>query len=291
MHNYVIYTDSSCDLSEDMIKKYDLKVMQLEVTIDDNPPVLNNQINIKSFYEQLRAGAHAKTNAVPLGQFEENMRKTLEEGKDILYLGFSSGLSAAYNNGVMVINELQPEFPDRKIYHIDTLCASMGQGMVVYHAAKLKEKGLSIEEVRDKVLEIKDNIHTNLTVNDLFFLKRGGRIDAKSAIIGSMLQFKPIIVVDKDGKLSNIGKVRGRKASMKELFERMKKTENFEVLNYVFISHSDCLDEAQNLAAMVKAEYSNVEVVIGNVGPVIGAHTGPGALVLSHYGKTIKGEL
>lgn len=290
MSTYEIFTDSSCDLPKAMIQQYDLKVMQLEVTIDDKPPVLNNQVDIKEFYDQLRNGANAKTSAVTLGFFEEHMKKCLSEGKDILYLGFSSGLSATYQNGVMIMEELRAEFPERKMYHMDTLCASVGQGLLVYYAAVLRESGASIEETRDKIAGIKDKIHHQVTVNDLFFLKRGGRIDAKTAIVGSVLKFKPIIIVDKEGHLQSVDKVRGRKASLAELFARMKATEDLANLEYVFLSHSDCIEDAQILVDMIEKEYPSIKVVVSDIGPVIGAHTGPGALALCYLGKTIKGE-
>lgn len=291
MANFDIFTDSSCDLPKEIIEQFDLKVMQLEVVIDDKPPVLNRDIDIKDFYNQLRNGAMAKTSAVTLGFFEENMRASLEAGKDILYLGFSSGLSATYNNGVMVIEDIAKEYPDRKILYTDTLCGSVGQGLVVYHAAKLREAGKSMEEILEAVEAIKQRVHHQVTVNDLFFLKRGGRISAASAVAGTVLQFKPIIIVDEDGKLSNIGKVRGRKTSINELFGMLKKTQKFEELPYVFISHSDCLDDVNHLADMIKAEFPNTEIIISDIGPVIGAHTGPGAIALCHLGKTIKGVL
>ncbi len=291
MANYEIFTDSSCDLPKEVIEKFELKVMQLEVIIDDKPPVLNRDIDIKDFYEQLRNGAMAKTSAVTLGHFEENMRAVLDAGKDILYLGFSSGLSATYNNGVMIIEDLLKEYPDRKILFTDTLCGSVGQGLVVYHAAKLREEGKPIEEVLEAVETIKQRVHHQVTVNDLFFLKRGGRVSAASAVAGTVLQFKPIIIVDKEGKLSNIGKVRGRKTSINELFSMLKKTQKFEELPYVFISHSDCLDDVNHLADMIKSEFPNTEIVISDIGPVIGAHTGPGAIALCHLGKTTKGVL
>lgn len=291
MANYEIFTDSSCDLPKEVIEKYDLKVMQLEVIIDDKPPVLNRDINIKDFYDQLRSGANAKTSAVTLGHFEENMREALSDGKDILYLGFTSGLSVTYNNGALVIEELKKEFPDRKILYTDTFCASIGEGLVVYHAAKLREEGKSMEEVLESVETIKDRVHHHVTVDDLFFLKRGGRISAATAVAGTVLKFKPIIVVDEQGKLSNIGKVRGRKTSINELFNRLKTVQKFEELPYVCISHSDCLDDVNYLAGLIKEEFPQTEIMIGDIGPVIGAHTGPGAIALCHVGKTIKGNL
>ena len=288
MQKYDIFTDSSCDLNKDVIEKYDLKVMQLEVTIDDNEPVFNRDIDITKFYEQLKNGANAKTSAVTLGHFKDNMKKSLEEGKDIIYLGFSSGLSATYNNGVMIINELREKYPERKIIDIDTLCATGGQGLVVYYAAKLREEGATIEEVEKKVLSIKDRIQHQVKVNDLFFLKRGGRISATTAIAGSVLNIKPIITMDITGRLATVGKVRGKKAAVVELFNRMKYNENIEELPYVYISHSACIDEAENLKNMVVEQYPKAEVVIGDIGPVIGAHTGPGALVISYVSKEEK---
>ena len=290
MSKFEIFTDSSCDLPKDIIEKYNLKVMQLEVHIDDKPPVLNRDIDIKEFYDMLRNGANAKTSAVTLGFFEEHMRKSLDEGNDILYIGFSSGLSAAYNNGAMVLNDLREEYPDRKMYDIDTLCASVGQGLLVYLAAIMKEEGATIEEIRDKIESIKQYIHHQITVDDLFFLKRGGRISATTAVVGSVLKFKPIIILDTEGHLINVDKVRGRKASINALFERMKETENLDELGYVFISHSDCLEDVNTLKAMVENEYPSAKVIISDIGPVVGAHTGPGAIAFCYLGKPEKGN-
>lgn len=282
---FEIFTDSSCDMPKEMIEQLGLHVMQLEVLIDDNPPVLNNQVDIKEFYDLLRAGSNAKTAAVTPGYFEEEMRKCLDEGKDILYLGFSSGLSVTYNNGAMVMRDLREEYPDRKLLDVDTLCASMGQGLLVYYAAMLRDSGAEIEDVCEKVEAIKGRIRHQVTVNDLFFLKRGGRISATTAIAGSVLQFKPIIVVDAEGHLVNVGKVRGRKTSINELFKRMKEDQKLEEFGYVFISQSDCLEDAQSLAQMIQDEFHPKDIVISDIGPVIGAHTGPGAIALCYLAK------
>jgi len=290
MGNYEIYTDSCCDLPKEIVEKRNIKVMQLEVTVDNNAPVLNRDIESKAFYDQLRAGANAKTNAVTPGFFEEHMRKSLEEEKDILYLGFSSGLSVTYNNGVMVMSELQDEFPERKLMHVDTLCASVGQGLLVYYAAELRDAGAAIEEVFKKVMEAKDYIHHLVTVDDLFFLKRGGRLSAVSAIAGSMLKVKPIILIDDEGHLNNVATVRGRKNALKDLYERMKGSEKFAELPYVFISHADCMDDAKYIERMINEDYPAVKVVISDIGPVVGAHTGPGGLAVCFLGKTIKGQ-
>ena len=290
MASFEIYTDSCCDLPKEIVEKCNVKVMQLEVTIDDNAPVLNKDIESKAFYDKLRAGANAKTNAVTPGFFEEHMRKSLEEGKDIIYLGFASGLSVTYNNGVMIMSELQDEFPERKLMHIDTLCASVGQGLLVHYAAELRDAGATIEEVFEKVMAIKDYIHHLVTVDDLFFLKRGGRLSAVSAIAGSMLKVKPIILINEEGRLNNVATVRGRKNALKELYDRMKVSERFEELGYVFISHADCEEDARYIENMIAEEYPAVKVIIGDIGPVIGAHTGPGGLAVCFLGKTVKGQ-
>lgn len=291
MYNFDIYTDSSCDLPKKMIEQYDLQVMQLEVTIDNDPPVLNRDIEPKELYDKLRNGAMAKTNAVTPGFFEEHMRKSLEAGKDILYIGFSSGLSVTYNNGAMIVGELQDEFPDRKLLHIDSLCASVGQGLLVHYAALKREEGVGIEEIFADIMAMKDKIHHQITVDDLFFLKRGGRISATTAVAGSLLSIKPIIHVTSEGKLDTIGKVRGRKTAMKELITKMKVNADIDTWNYVFISHGDCLTDAELVAKMVEEAYPNAKVILSDVGPVIGAHTGPGVIALCYLGNTVKGTL
>ncbi|MCR5755836.1 MAG: DegV family protein [Acetatifactor sp.] len=290
MSYFEIFTDSSCDLPQNMIEKYHLQVMQLEVFINDNPPVLNNQIDATEFYDLLRKGANAKTAAVTPGFFEEHMRKSLEDGKDILYIGFSSGLSVTYNNGALILQELMQEYPERKVLFFDSLCATGGQGLLVYYAALLREAGKSIEEVKSMVESLKDRVHHLVTVDNLFFLQRGGRIPASTAILGTALQIKPIIVVDKDGKLQNVSKARGRRGAIKTLFKMMQENAAMDELPYVFITHSDCKEDAELLADMVREELGPKEIIISDIGPVIGAHTGPGGLVLCYLAKTEKGQ-
>lgn len=290
MCNFDIYTDSSCDLSNEMIEKYNLKVMQLEVTIDDNPPILNRDIDPKDLYDKLREGAMAKTNAVTPGFFEDHMKETLEAGRDILYIGFTSGLSVTYNNGAMICGELQEEYPDRKIMHIDTLCASVGQGLLVHYAAVKREEGISIEEIFKGIMDMKDKIHHQVTVDDLFFLKRGGRVSATTAIAGSVLNIKPIIHVTAEGKLDTIGKIRGRKHALKELVSKMINNADIDTWNQVFISHGDCLEDAERVREHILEVFPKAEVTINYVGPVIGAHTGPGVIALCYLGNCKKGS-
>ena len=175
--------------------------------------------------------------------------------------------------------------------YIDTLCASVGQGLLVHYAALKREEGESMESIYEAIVEMKDKIHHQVTVDDLFFLKRGGRISATTAVAGSILNIKPIIHVTAEGKLDTIGKIRGRKTAMKELVSKMKSNADIEKWEYVFISHGDCLSDAETVARMIEEAYPNAKLMISDVGPVIGAHTGPGVIALCYLGNTIKGTL
>jgi DegV family protein with EDD domain len=274
-----------------MVEQYNIKVLQLEVTINGGEPIYNKDIDPKDLYHQLREGAMAKTNATTPGHVEDNMRESLENGKDILYLGFTSGLSVTYNNAAMVIADLKEEFPERKIMSIDTLAASAGQGMLVHYAALKREEGLGMEEIYEEVLAIRDKLHHHFTVDDLFFLKRGGRISATTAVAGSILNIKPILHVSKEGKLETVGKVRGRKVALKELVSKMKASSDIDAWDHVFISHGDSMEDAEYLKALIEKEYPTAKVTITYVGPVIGAHAGPGVIALFYLGKTEKGTI
>ncbi len=285
MNKFEIFTDSSCDLPDELLAKYCINVQQLDVTVDGCDPVPNNKLDIKEFYAELRSGKCAKTNAVSMQSFKDTMRPFIEAGKDILYIGFSSGLSATYNNGRLALEELKEEYPERTLLHADSLAASLGQGLLVVYAAELRDKGASIEDVYKFVNDNRLNICHQFTVDDLFFLKRGGRVNAATAIVGSMLGIKPVLHVDNEGHLINIDKARGRKASIMALFNRMKATADIAEYNYVYISHGDCIEDADLLADIIKEEYGIKEIIINNVGSVIGAHSGPGTLALFYYGK------
>lgn len=284
MRNFAIITDSSCDLPIELIEKYDLTVAQLDVIVEGEEPKLNSEVDIKEFYAQLRNGKGAKTAAANIDKFTNLFEKPLSEGKDVLYLGFSTGLSATYMAGVNAADDLKEKYPDRKIYTSDTLCASLGQGMLVYLCCKKAEEGATIEEVYNYAEEIKPNLCHWFTVDDLFFLKRGGRINAATAIAGSLLSIKPVLHVDDAGKLISVSKARGRKASIIALFNQMEKTVINPKEQVIFISHGDCLEDAQFLADMIKEKLGVIDVIINPVGPVIGAHSGPGTLALFFLG-------
>jgi len=288
MSQFVILTDSCADLTAELVAELDVQVLPLSYDMEGkivyNYPD-NREMDPHQFYDLLRAGKTATTSAVNVAQFTEAMEPHLQEGKDVLVLAFSSGLSTTYNSAAIAADDLKEKYPDRKIYVVDTLCASMGQGMLVYLAARERAKGRSIEEVRDWAEANKMSIAHQFTVNDLFHLKRGGRVSAATAVVGTMLAIKPVLHVDNEGHLINIGKVRGRGASLKALVDNMEKTVIDPENQTIFISHGDCWEDAQAVADMVKERFGVKEVIMNYVGPVIGAHTGPGVVALFYIAK------
>lgn len=287
MSDFVILTDSSADLGADLVQQLDVRVLPLSFTIQDhvyhNYPD-NREMEPHAFYEMLRAGEVATTSAVNVAQYTEALEPLLQEGRDVLVLAFSSGLSATYSSSVIAAEDLREKYPDRKLYTVDTLCASLGQGLLVYLAAQQRAQGKSIEEVRDWAEANKLKLCHQFTVDDLHFLKRGGRISATTAVVGSMLKIKPVLHVDNEGRLINIGKARGRAASLKALVDKMEQTAIDPGDQTVFISHGDCLEDAQMVAQMVRDRFGVKDVYLNYVGPVIGAHSGPGTLALFYVG-------
>ena len=286
-YDFAIFTDSSADLGEDLVREMDIQVLPLSFTIQDrtyhNYPD-NHELDPHTFYKMLREGQTATTAAVNVEQYLQAMEPQLQAGRDVLVLAFSSGLSATYNSSAIAAEELREKYPERKIYTVDTLCASLGQGLLVWLAAKERAKGKTIDEVRDWAVGHKLSICHQFTVDDLHFLKRGGRISATTAVVGSMLQIKPVLHVDNEGHLINIGKARGRQASLKALVDKMEKTVTEEGRKTVFISHGDCRKDAVTVADMVRERFGTQDIRINFVGPVIGAHSGPGTLALFYLG-------
>lgn len=287
MSSFVILTDSSADLSASMVQQLDVQVLPLSFVLDghtyhDHPD--NRDMDPRLFYERLRSGDMATTSAVNVAQYTEALEPLLQAGQDVLILAFSSGLSTTYNSSLIAVKELQAKYPDRKLFTVDTLCASLGQGLLVWYATQARARGGSIEEVRDWIEEHKLNLCHQFTVDDLYFLKRGGRISSATALVGSMLHIKPVLHVDNEGHLINTGKVRGRQAALKALVDRMEHTAIDSGSLTVFISHGDCLEDAQTVADMVKKRFGVQEVYINYVGPVIGTHSGPGTLALFYMG-------
>ena len=285
---YVIMTDSSCDLSQELADQLGLEVLPLEVMADGKNYrnwLDGREIGFKEFYKLAREGKELKTSAVNTAAFEEKMEELLKEDRDILYIGFSTGLSTTYNSGEAAARELREKYPDRKIYTVDTLAASLGQGMIIYYAAKKKEAGATIEEVRDFVENEKLHMCHWFTVDDLNYLKRGGRISAATAAIGTMLSIKPVMHMDNEGHLVAVGKARGRKAALCQLLDTMGELGEGLEGQTTFICHSDCMDDAQYVASQMKERFGVAQVNINWIGPVIGAHTGPGTIGIFFWGR------
>ncbi len=288
MSEYVIMTDSSCDLPAKLADEMELTVLPLYVDVDGQKftnYLDEREISFAEIYAKLRTKCPAKTSAVNVNDFMEPMESLLKDGKDVLYIGFSSGLSGTYNAGAMAARELAEKYPERKILTSDSLCASMGQGLLVYLAWQQKQQGKSIEEVRDFVEENKLHLCHWFTIDDLMFLKRGGRVSGATAIVGSMLSIKPVMHVDNDGHLIKVDTARGRKASIKALADRAEQLGIDLANQVVFISHGDCIEDANYLADIMRNRFHVKDVVISYVGPVIGAHSGPGTIALFFLGR------
>lgn len=287
MRYYTIVTDSSCDLPASLVEKMGIRVVPLSVNLDGknyfNYPD-GRAISFEEIYNQLRAGKQATTSAVNMSMFRTVMEAELIAGHDVLYLGFSSGLSGTFNAGATVAQELQEEYPESEIIAVDTLCASLGQGLMVYLAALEKAGGKSIHEVRDFVEAQKLHLCHWYTVDDLMFLKRGGRVSGATARFGTMLNIKPVMHMDNEGKLENVAKARGRAAALRALVDRMEELAIEPEKQTVFISHGDCYEDAQKVAEMAHERFG-CKSLINFVGPVIGAHSGPGTVALFFLGK------
>ena len=286
MRDYVILTDSGTDLTMEKAKEVDVRVLDLMVIKEGDPtPYLNSEVDVKEFYDFLRTKKTATTSAINSDTFSEEMEKIINEGKDVLYLGFSSGLSNTFNAGRIAAEEMSKKYPDAKVYACDTLCASLGEGLLVYLAAKKRLEGASIDEVRDFVEENKLHLCHEFTVDDLMFLKRGGRVSATTAVIGTALGIKPVMHVDNEGHLVKVGTARGRRASIDALFNRVKERAVDIENQTVFICHGDCIDDANYLAGRLTGELGVKEAVyIGYTGVVIGSHSGPGTLAVFYLG-------
>lgn len=288
MSDYIIITDSSCDLPDSLVKELELEVLPLSFIMDGktyrNYPD-NREMSPEEFYGKEKEGIMATTNAVNVGEATDAIEAVLKQGRDVLVLAFSSGLSTTCNSFQIAAGDLAEKYPDRKIFVVDTLCASLGQGMLVYQAAKMRQEGRSIEEVRDWTEENKLRQCHWFTVNDLFFLKKGGRVSAATAVVGTMLQIKPVMHVDNEGHLIKVGTARGRKASLNAIIDKVGELAEDPASQTMFISNSDCLEDAQFVADEIKKRHGTKEIIINSIGPVIGAHTGPGCLALFFMGK------
>ena len=283
--NYQIITDSCCDFPTPMYETLGLSFVPLSVEFRGETNDDRNDDSLKEMYDGLRSGQAAKTSAVNPNRWGEVIEPALSAGQDVLVLAFSSGLSTTYQSAVIAAEELGEKYPERTIRVVDTLCASMGQGLLVWYACKKRDEGLSLEELYSWVMENRLHLCHWFTVDDLMYLKRGGRISAATALVGTMLQIKPLLHVDDEGHLISMSKARGRKAAIDALVRKAQELGAGYDNSTMFISHGDCREDAEYLAQQLKEKCGVKEVVISYVGAVIGSHSGPGTLALFFLGS------
>jgi DegV family protein with EDD domain len=290
MSNYVIVTDSNIDLSPEMVNEFGLTVVPMVFEIDGktyrNYPD-NRDMSVKAFYDMLRNKKPATTTQINPAEFEQAWRPLLEAGNDLLSISFSSALSGTYQSALIAKNELEAEFPERKIVCIDSLCASMGQGLFVSYAALLKEEGKSLLEVASYLEDNKQSFCHLFTINDLGHLKRGGRLSASSFVLGSLLNIKPLLHVSKEGQLKVYGKARGRFKAINNMIARMHETFDYDKTKRIYISHGDCLEDAEYAKTLIveKLGVDKNMIFINPIGPVIGAHSGVNTLAIFYLGN------
>lgn len=287
--SYKIITDTSANLTEEMIEQYNIDIIPLVFRIGEEEfysYVKGEKTDIEQFYDRMRQGEIITTSLISMEKCQDVFESNLKEGKDILYISFSSALSGTYNAALMVAKNLEKEYPERKIYVVDSLAASMGQGLLVYYCAEQKRSGKSIEEVKDWLIENRLQLCHWFTVDDLFHLKRGGRISGTTALVGTVLGVKLVLHVDNEGRLVPVRKVRTRKKSLISLVDEMEKSCINPTEQIVFISHGDSIDDALYVEELVRDRLNVKDIKINYVDPVIGAHSGPGTIALFFIGNT-----
>lgn len=284
---YQIITDSACDLPQSMLAELNVKTIPLTVNFrGETRPDSVADSEVKTLYDAMRAGEVATTAAVNPDGWASVMEPALRAGLDVLCLAFSGGLSTTYQSAVIAANDLKEAYPERTVKVIDTCAAALGQGLFVWYACQKRDTGASLEEIAAWAEETKNHVAHWFTVDDLVYLKRGGRVSAATAVLGAMLNIKPVLHVDNEGHLINVLKVRGRKAAIEALASKLGELGGDWENGTVFICHADALDDAKRLEALVKQKYGVKEAFIGNLGAVIGSHAGPGTLALFFMGDS-----
>ena len=288
MHDYVIISDATLDLPLGVLEQHNIHVIPMTFTLNDVSYTHypdEREISIADFYKAIAEGGLSQSSQIPPIIYQEFMEEFLKQGKDIYYIAFSSGLSGTYNSGRMVMEQLKEKYPDRKILCTDTLCASIGEGLLVLTAAKKKEEGLSIEELQAWVEENRMNFMHWFTVKDLFYLKRGGRLSSLEALVGTALKIRPVLTTDEEGKLTVYSKLRGAKKELEFLVNALETQAVSPSTQTIIIGHSANLEQAQALEQLIKEKNLVKEIIISQIGPIIGTHTGPGLLALTFYGN------
>ena len=286
MNNYVIFTDSCCDISPETLAKWDVTYADMTFTfVGEDKEYIGTDISNKDFYDRMKQGAIAKTAAINAAAFTDAFEPILKEGKDILYVAFSSGLSTTVNSANMAVADLKEQYPDRKIIVVDTLAASAGGGLMVYMAVNKKNEGATLEENAAYIESLVPNHCIWFTVDDLEYLKRGGRVSPLVALAGGILGIKPILQMDDEGHLVKVSTARGRKNAIEALASKYAELSFEEKNTPIFISHAECEEDAKRLADILKERHNADVTLITEIGPVIGSHAGPGTIAMFFIGK------
>lgn len=285
MYHYQIITDSGCDLPQSMLSALNVTAVPLYVNFRNECLADSVDGEIHTLYDGLRAGESASTSAINPTRWASAMESSLEAGQDVLVIPFSSSLSTTYQSAVIAGNELQEKYPDRQIRVVDSLSASLGQGLLIWYACRKRDEGMSLDELAAWVAENRLHLCHWFTVDDLMYLKRGGRISGATALLGTMLNIKPVLHMDNDGHLISKGKVRGRKAAIRAIADKVGQLGGGFDNSTMFICHGDCLDDAEYLKSILMETYGAKEVLIGYTGAVIGSHSGPGTLAVFFLGS------
>ena len=278
MRDFVITTDGTVDLPKEWVEEHRVPTLRLAYTIDGETYPDMEGLSKKEFFDRIRNGSLPTTSQVTPGQARELFESIIKEGKDIIHIGFSSGLSGSCGSEQIAAQQLSEEYPDARITVIDSLCACLGEGLLLYYVLKLQKEGKSYDEIVTWAEKNKLHVCHNVTVDDLNHLHRGGRISKATAILGTMVKIKPMIHVDNEGKLSVIGKERGRKKSLNRIVDVMEEQMKGWDNEIVMITHGDCEEDAQYVAGLIREKYGIDNILINDIGTVIGTHTGPGVI-------------
>ena len=287
MSKFHIVTDSCSNIAQELIDKHNIHILPLSYLLDGVEKigyVKGQKVDYADFYGQLRNKIPASTSQATPAQAEEFLRPILAEGSDLLFIGLSSGLSGTFSAVNLACEELKSEFPEQKIYCVDSLCATIGYGSLVLEAVRMRDEGKTIEEARDWADKKRHNVLHYFTIDDLFHLKRGGRLSAVKAIMGSALNVKPLLTVSKEGKLTPIGKARGRSKALDGLVESVAHIDP-SVSNNVYIVHADAQKDAQYCADQIKEKHKGLNPILVELDPVIGIHSGPGTVAIIFFGN------
>ena len=285
MRDYVITVNSTVDAPKEWLEERHVPVIPLKYTIDGETYTDMEGLSAKEFFDKLREGKMSTTSQVNPEEAAAELEPYIKEGKDILHLGFSSGLSGTLNSMKIAGEMLEEKYPEAKVIVIDTLCACLGEALLLYKALQQKKKGMSIDELAQWVEENKLHVCHNVTVDDLNHLHRGGRVSKTTAVLGTLVQIKPIIHMDDNGKLQVIGKERGRKKSLNKIVDMAVEQSKGWDNDIIMITHGDCIDDAEYVAKLVREKMGIDNILINNIGTVIGSHTGPGVVAVFCMGN------